>query len=409
MTLGARIAKQRKKLGLSQEALGNELGVSRQAIYKWESDGSVPEIDKLIALSKRFGVTIGWLLGIEEELPQLPKQDTDELTETQLRVVEEIVSRYLSAQPKLPKPKRWPWILAVLALLSAFFAVYDQLDQVSWDYRDLRRAVDQIEYNVDTSIDGISYRVEEILEAQNQLVSDSGVEIAATNLRENTITFSVHATPKTFQDGMVAEFIADYGEGTSSAITVVEYDNARYSGEVTCPLTDTITISACFITSDGIRSTQKLSSFENLYSTSFPVLSFFGGDTLLWGRLAEKDGSFVFSAGEEDFFQIDHSYWEHAAELHSIRVGLFYNQTLVSWLTPVTHSGPDCYQFEEDVYLTLSEEDIITFAAVVEDDCGRIVVIPSDARYHSVPAETSTSLEFREGDWDYDPDGWIYE
>ena len=84
MTLGARIAKQRKKLGLSQEALGNELGVSRQAIYKWESDGSVPEIDKLIALSKRFGVTIGWLLGVEEDQPESPDNSADDLTDTQI-------------------------------------------------------------------------------------------------------------------------------------------------------------------------------------------------------------------------------------------------------------------------------------------------------------------------------------
>ena len=51
-TLGQRIAAERKKLGLSQEALGEKMGVSRQAISKWESDGAVPEIEKLIAMSK---------------------------------------------------------------------------------------------------------------------------------------------------------------------------------------------------------------------------------------------------------------------------------------------------------------------------------------------------------------------
>ena len=40
MTLGQRIAQKRKELGLSQEALGEQLGVSRQAIYKWESEVS---------------------------------------------------------------------------------------------------------------------------------------------------------------------------------------------------------------------------------------------------------------------------------------------------------------------------------------------------------------------------------
>ena len=41
MTLGQRIAQKRKELGLSQEALGDQLGLSRQSIYKWESDLSL--------------------------------------------------------------------------------------------------------------------------------------------------------------------------------------------------------------------------------------------------------------------------------------------------------------------------------------------------------------------------------
>ena len=41
MTTGQRIAQKRKELGLSQEALGDRLGVTRQSIYKWESDLSL--------------------------------------------------------------------------------------------------------------------------------------------------------------------------------------------------------------------------------------------------------------------------------------------------------------------------------------------------------------------------------
>ena len=61
MTIGQRIAQKRKELGLSQEALGSKLGVSRQSIYKWEADSALPEVDKLIALSRLFGVSVGWL------------------------------------------------------------------------------------------------------------------------------------------------------------------------------------------------------------------------------------------------------------------------------------------------------------------------------------------------------------
>ena len=63
MTTGQKIAARRKELELSQEALGDKLGVSRQTVYKWESDLSLPDIDKLVALSRLFQVPVGWLLG----------------------------------------------------------------------------------------------------------------------------------------------------------------------------------------------------------------------------------------------------------------------------------------------------------------------------------------------------------
>ena len=65
MTLGQRIQELRKQNGLSQEGLGEVLGVSRQAVSKWEGDNGIPELDTLIAMSRLFGVTIGELLGVE--------------------------------------------------------------------------------------------------------------------------------------------------------------------------------------------------------------------------------------------------------------------------------------------------------------------------------------------------------
>ncbi|WP_295720391.1 helix-turn-helix transcriptional regulator [uncultured Oscillibacter sp.] len=47
-TLGGRIQTGRKAAGLSQEALGERLGVSRQAVSKWEADAAVPELEKQI-------------------------------------------------------------------------------------------------------------------------------------------------------------------------------------------------------------------------------------------------------------------------------------------------------------------------------------------------------------------------
>ena len=91
MTTGQRIAAKRRELDLSQEGLGEALGVSRQSIYKWESDSSLPDVDKLVALSRLFHVSVGWLLGVEEDQEE---RISDDLSPAQLKLVEEILSRY---------------------------------------------------------------------------------------------------------------------------------------------------------------------------------------------------------------------------------------------------------------------------------------------------------------------------
>lgn len=62
MTLGQRLCQLRSRAGLSQDALAERLGVSRQSVSKWETDGSVPELDKLVRLSQVFGVTLDELV-----------------------------------------------------------------------------------------------------------------------------------------------------------------------------------------------------------------------------------------------------------------------------------------------------------------------------------------------------------
>lgn len=70
MTLGEKIALLRRQSGQSQEALADRLNVSRQAVSKWESGASVPELDKLLALSEVFGVSTDYLLKEGELAPQ---------------------------------------------------------------------------------------------------------------------------------------------------------------------------------------------------------------------------------------------------------------------------------------------------------------------------------------------------
>ena len=66
MNLSDRIQYLRKVRGISQEGLADQLGVSRQAVSKWESEQSMPDLDKIISMSDYFEVTTDYLLkGIE--------------------------------------------------------------------------------------------------------------------------------------------------------------------------------------------------------------------------------------------------------------------------------------------------------------------------------------------------------
>ena len=69
MILADKIIKQRKKNGWSQEELADKMNVSRQAVSKWESAQTIPDLDKIMQLGELFGVTTDYLLkdSIEDE------------------------------------------------------------------------------------------------------------------------------------------------------------------------------------------------------------------------------------------------------------------------------------------------------------------------------------------------------
>lgn len=83
MNLADRIQLLRKSRGISQDELADKVGVSRQAVSKWESEQSTPELDKIIIISEYFDVTIDYLLkGIEA-----PSQQNDDYVDARIFVV----------------------------------------------------------------------------------------------------------------------------------------------------------------------------------------------------------------------------------------------------------------------------------------------------------------------------------
>lgn len=74
MSIGSRIQRLRTSNGLTQEQLAEMLGVSRQSISKWEMEQSLPEIDKVVLMSKLFSVGTNEILLEDEDIKKLSPQ-----------------------------------------------------------------------------------------------------------------------------------------------------------------------------------------------------------------------------------------------------------------------------------------------------------------------------------------------
>lgn len=96
MILADKIIEERKKNGWSQEELANKLGVSRQAVSKWESAGSIPDLQRILQMSEMFGVTTDYLL--KDEIEEEP---LNEYVETNtIKVSMEEANQYLDMKSK---------------------------------------------------------------------------------------------------------------------------------------------------------------------------------------------------------------------------------------------------------------------------------------------------------------------
>jgi len=249
MTLGQRIQELRRGRGLSQEGLGDLLGVSRQAISKWESDITIPEVDKLIAISRRFDISVGYLLGVEEACTTAPEQEvSQELTERELAAVEAIVNRYLEqleqTRPKPQpekQPRRWKWAAAVLAVLLVLSwlsvsKLNKRIDDLSGQTQTVQNQVMGVEHSVTNQINSLTGRLEKLLEAQNHLLGEWDCRLIDYIPGEKGI-FSMSAKPKEYVPGMTAVFCAENNEGEQVSVPA-EWNGVAYTARMDVPLWD---------------------------------------------------------------------------------------------------------------------------------------------------------------------------
>ncbi len=109
MILADKIIRLRKKNGWSQEELANKMNVSRQAVSKWESAQTIPDLEKILLLGALFGVTTDYLLKDEIQEEEFSNNNSSDTTVKKISIEE--------ANTYLEQRKRASWRIALATFL----------------------------------------------------------------------------------------------------------------------------------------------------------------------------------------------------------------------------------------------------------------------------------------------------
>ena len=267
MTLGQRIQELRKQAGLSQEALGEALGVSRQAVSKWEGDNGIPELDTLIAMSRLFGITVGQLLGVEvpeeandEEIKEVPAGFTE-------KQVENILRRYVEESKKQEEPQEqnvgtYPvgsWIIAACAVIIAVVVAFVAIRQVrdfKRNFNNLRNDLtnmEQIVTNVRNQVGGLSDELRGVIEEQSSLLSTFDYEVVSFDVEQETVDLELTTTLKTYTAGSKVRFVLSWmkTDDTAGELTTDPVEGPKFRTVVTIPMNFHLDVGVQILQPDG--------------------------------------------------------------------------------------------------------------------------------------------------------------
>ena len=393
MTLGQRIQELRKQRGMSQEALGDALGVSRQAVSKWEGDNGIPELDTLIAMSRLFEVTVGQLLGVEEAAEQ-KYETTNEAEEDKEAQVEAVLRRYVEQTTKKDERSwlaRQGWIVsAAIILTTAFIVMFAQIGSLRSTVRLLRSDLSNLQVDVSNNQSNLTGHIRntiyDVLTEEANLLSTFEWEIVDFDLDNQTATLRFDATMKEYAAGSKLQFCAawtkvDDTEGKTDGDWV---DGPNFQSEITLPLNYNTVISIRVEDADGNIKEQVIQTplYElhpdnfHLYArnltTPFAITTKGFGIT---SQTAKAEQAYiVIESIFPDFF------WPEKAE-----VTAYVNDVeVMSEVMTIAPTGREKQIFNasiKDTYydLTLENGDTLEIVLVVTDNLGRTEQFTTDS------------------------------
>ena len=208
--IGAGLSARRKQLGLSQEELAKRIGVTRQAVSKWESGAALPSVDNIVELARVLEISVDELLQLEQ---------TGREAGLSAQSVGLLLDEHSQRQER--RMKRLTWALAAAAaVLGAGIVVSVLLGmQLAGSMEEnLNLRITSTNSQLQSQISGIqadiSTTVKQALDEGSSLLADFGFHDYEYVHESNTVEMKVFAYPKTLGEYSDAEFYALLGDGT---------------------------------------------------------------------------------------------------------------------------------------------------------------------------------------------------
>ena len=282
MELYEKLYELRRASGMSQEELAEKLGVSRQAVSKWESGATQPELSKLIELSKLYSVSVDELLSLEHAKPEQDAAESPVQSNAEKAPAEKLSFRDFCMQHKKIIGGAAVAAVALAALIAVGVHYNNRINTLSTQVNDLRSQLYNVQNNLSNQIAGISNNVSDILARESSLISQYSYEVKSVNLKKQECTLAFSLLPKTINENTIVNIgVIDHGNsspldsyrpGYSADFT---QDGFGYlHGSVTVPLSDELGVNVNFMT-NGETQSQELDTISNLKSQYQPQLKSF--------------------------------------------------------------------------------------------------------------------------------------
>lgn len=283
MELYEKLYELRRASGMSQEELAEKLGVSRQAVSKWESGATQPELSKLIELSKLYSVSVDELLSLEHAKPEQDAAESPVQSNAEKAPAEKLSFRDFCIQHKKIIGCAAVAAVALAALIAVGAHYNNRINTLSTQVNDLRSQLYNVQNNLSNQIAGISNNVSDILARESSLISQYSYEVKSVNLKKQECTLAFSLLPKTISENTIVN-IGVIDRSSSSPLSSVgpsvynvplTQDGFGYlRGDIALALSDELGVNVNFMT-NGETQSQELDTISNLKSQYQPQLKSF--------------------------------------------------------------------------------------------------------------------------------------